>query len=198
MPTGYTSDIYDGKLVTGSEFILKCARNFGALITMRDEPRDAEIPIFKVSNWYLERVEEAKKNLEKYKKMPVEEAEKMANESYRKAVESNSRIIKEKNEKRSRYMKVLSEVKQWSPPTEEHIKLKEFAIGQLEMSINADCDISYYERSAIKQTGEELLKEMINYYESEIEYCERNYEQEVKVITERNKWVSDLKESFKK
>ena len=38
MPTGYTLDLYNGKDITFEEFVLKCARAFGALIDMRDEP----------------------------------------------------------------------------------------------------------------------------------------------------------------
>lgn len=36
MPTGYTDAIKDG--ISFNQFILSCARAFGALITMRDEP----------------------------------------------------------------------------------------------------------------------------------------------------------------
>lgn len=42
MPTGYTANIKNG--ITFEEFALDCARNFGALIIMRDEPKDAPIP----------------------------------------------------------------------------------------------------------------------------------------------------------
>ena len=42
MPTGYTAKIADGQ--TFEEFILSCARAFGALVEMRDEPADAPIP----------------------------------------------------------------------------------------------------------------------------------------------------------
>ena len=44
MPTGYTADVGDGKVVEFSEFVMQCARAFGALITMRDDPHDAPIP----------------------------------------------------------------------------------------------------------------------------------------------------------
>jgi hypothetical protein len=42
MPTGYTAPIADG--MTFEQFALGCARAFGALVTMRDEPSDAPIP----------------------------------------------------------------------------------------------------------------------------------------------------------
>ena len=43
MPTGYTADIQDGKITTLREYALSCARAFGALIMMRDDPHDAPI-----------------------------------------------------------------------------------------------------------------------------------------------------------
>lgn len=75
MPSGYTSDIYEGKDISGKDFILKCARAFGATIMMRDEPLDKEIPVFEPSTYYIEVLEKAKNELEKYKKMSTEEAE---------------------------------------------------------------------------------------------------------------------------
>jgi hypothetical protein len=44
MPTGYTSDLYGGKEQDFRSFALSCARAFGALITMRDDPVDTPIP----------------------------------------------------------------------------------------------------------------------------------------------------------
>jgi hypothetical protein len=34
MPTGYTAAIYEGKKVSGKDFLLTCARAFGALIVI--------------------------------------------------------------------------------------------------------------------------------------------------------------------
>ena len=44
MPTGYTYDLYDGKDIEFPDFVMKCARAFGALIEIRDDPMDAAIP----------------------------------------------------------------------------------------------------------------------------------------------------------
>lgn len=37
MPSCYTSDIADGKDVSFNDFVLKCARAFGACIEQRDD-----------------------------------------------------------------------------------------------------------------------------------------------------------------
>lgn len=44
MPTGYTADVQSGKVTDFAEYAMNCARAFGALVLMRDDPSDADIP----------------------------------------------------------------------------------------------------------------------------------------------------------
>lgn len=82
MPTGYTADLYDGKDVSFEGFALNCARAFGALVSLRDEP-DAEIPDeFKVDEYYVKKFEEAKEELEKAESMTDEEFAEDAKQFY--------------------------------------------------------------------------------------------------------------------
>jgi len=37
MPSGYTSDLYEGKNISFTQFALQCARAFGAAIDQRDD-----------------------------------------------------------------------------------------------------------------------------------------------------------------
>lgn len=128
--------------------------------------------------------------------MSVEEAEKTVEEVHKRTVELNQESIKKNEKLKQRYMYVLAGVKQWEPPTEEHIKLKEYAIEQLETSIFYDCNTEYYERDPYKQTGEEYLKEMIKRYEDKVLYHQKEYLQEVQRVNSRNKWVKELKMSL--
>ena len=64
MPTGYTSDIYDGKDISFREYALKCARNFGAYVEMRDSSLDTEMPTeFEPSTYYRDKLDEALKRV---------------------------------------------------------------------------------------------------------------------------------------
>ena len=56
MPTGYTSKIGDDQ--SFKDFALRCARNFGANILMRDDPMDAEIKKYEVEPYYMNRLTE--------------------------------------------------------------------------------------------------------------------------------------------
>ena len=44
MPTGYTAPIYEGeKDFDFNKFVMRCARNFGAMMEFRDEPLNSEV-----------------------------------------------------------------------------------------------------------------------------------------------------------
>jgi polyhydroxyalkanoate synthesis regulator phasin len=195
MPSGYTSPIYEGKNISAKEYILRCARAFGATIMMRDEPLDAEIPVFEPDTYHLEQVEELKKELQKYKEMTLEEAQKILDEEYGATVKRIKTTIEKKNELKQRYMKILNEVKTWTPPTSEHIRLKEFAIEQLEQSIDWDCDTSYLQIPE-KETPEEWLKRKISKIEWDIAYHTKKWVEEVQRTKERNEWIKQLKDSL--
>ncbi len=62
MPTGYTADIAKG--ITFQQYAWSCARAFGALVMMRDEPSDAPIPeAFTPSDYHVKALAEARAKL---------------------------------------------------------------------------------------------------------------------------------------
>jgi hypothetical protein len=198
MPTGYTSEIYEGKEVSGKKFLMDCARAFGACVMMRDEPMDAEIPEeFQPSTYHKEQFKRAKEELKKYQSMTIEEAQKFVDEEYKSTVDYNKNAIKKSLELRNRYLNTLSEVMEWQPPTEDHNGLKEFAIKQLKESIDFDCSTSYYDKKVTKYTPEEWLNIKICGCLRDIEYHTKENEAEIKRVSERNKWIKDLRDSLK-
>jgi hypothetical protein len=197
MPTGYTSEIYEGKEVSGKKFIMDCARAFGACIMMRDEPNNAEIPEeFKPSTYHKEQIERGKSELKKYQDMTIEEAQNFIDEEYETTIKNNKEQIKNKMDLRNRYLNTLSEVMEWQTPTEDHINLKEFAIKQLKESIDFDCGVSYYNKEVVKYSPEEWLDIKINSCLRDIEYHTKENNAEIKRVTERNKWIKDLRNSL--
>lgn len=195
MPTGYTSDIYNGKEVSGKEFILKCARSFGALVTMRDDPMDKEITKFEPRTYHLDRLKEEQVKLEKYKNMTIDEVQKEIDDSYEKEVKRYYEQLDKYNRLKERYEKTLKEVEGWTPPTDEHVNLKNFAIEQLKESVRFDCDFNHL-RYPIKECATEWLDLRIISTEDNIKYHRNKFEEEVKVTNERNEWVNQLKGSL--
>jgi len=198
MPTGYTSKIYDGEQVTGKEFIMTCARAFGALIEMRDEPMGAQIPEeLKVDTHHEKQLERSKQELNNYKNMPIEEIQELVDETYKKKIEENKKYYNEKLELKNRYERVLAEVEQWKLPSPEHQNLKDYAIRQLEESILFDCGhIEDYAKEVKKETAEEYIQRQIDSCLWNIEYHQKEWDKEVKRTNERNLWIKQLRDSL--
>jgi hypothetical protein len=202
MPSGYTSGVYEGKVIDAKEFILTCARAFGATIMMRDEPLDAPIPEFQPNtDYYDKNIKRATIQLEEYKQMSIREAEEKAHEDYLSEIERIKESRKEKLEIKKRYLEMLVKVELWQPPTNDHINLKNYCIQQLKDGIDHDCgilDSDYLNVDKVKwKSGEEWLDDNINRCLRDIEYHTKHRDEEIKRTEERNLWIRQLKNSFR-
>lgn len=197
MPSGYTHDIYDGKEVTGVEFILKCSRAFGAAVMMREEPLSNPIREIEVSDYHIKSMERASRDLENILALSTDEIIATIEENYQQRLEDIQQTLEAKNKLRASYEKVLREVEAWVPPTDEHSRLKEYAIEQLESSIDFDCDTSHL-YPPTKESPDEWMAGCIQYYEGEVAYHTKQYEEEVQRVAKQNKWVRDLYDSLRK
>jgi hypothetical protein len=140
MPTGYTYPVCDGKITEFSDFALSCARAFGALIMMRDEPADAPIPDeFKPdSSYYEERLATSMKRLGEVQAMTNAETDAAALASHNEAMASRAKYLSEKETEAARLNAMLTKVRAWKPPTDDHVEMKKFMIDQLTMSFPGD------------------------------------------------------------
>lgn len=196
MPTGYTSDLYEGKDVTVSDFILGCARAFGALVTMRDEPLDAPIPEeFEPSSYHADKIAEAEATLREMETISAGEMDRRAQADYRQALKRWQERRHEAAERRQRYEDMLEQVQQWRPPTAEHVGLQKFMVDQLEQSIKFDCSMDYDNRPALLTPAQWLIQQSEK-AQHDIEYHRREHEKEVERATERSRWVKALRESL--
>lgn len=197
MPSGYTADIYEGKEVKGTDFILKCARAFGAAVTMREEGLDVEIREVVYDDWHLERAKRSEEKLAIAKAMSHDEIEAMLESKYQLQLTSYEENIERRKAMRERYARTLFEVDQWQPPSAEHAKLKEFARSQLLESMAYDCGVDYFEPPT-RQTVEEWKKTEIAYLKKDIIASKTRSDEQRAEVDKRNKWIRDLKESLKK
>lgn len=199
MPTGYTSEIEKG--ITFQEYALRCARAFGALVTMRDDPMDASIPDeFKPSDYNLENIEKAEKSLATIKAMTPSAIKKAVQEEFNDRLRVIDECIDKNKKLKNKYENMLIKVKAWTPPTPDHVKLKEFMVEQLEKSIEFDCNIEYHQddRRKLKLLDvEDWRLKKINQYLADISYHQKKHKAEVDRCTTRSKWVKDLRESLK-
>jgi hypothetical protein len=196
MPTGYTADIAKG--ITFEQYALNCARAFGALILMRDDPSSTPIPErFEPSDYHIKAMASAKEDLARYDAMSRDDANAAAVEDYLAEVDRHEKRITEATELRNKYNAMLAQVVQWQPPTADHVKYKEFMIEQLRSSIDFDCNTDYYTKPE-RLTGSEWLAQRITKARESVAYHEREHAQEVERTENRNGWIKALRDSLLK
>lgn len=198
MPTAYTSFVADNENFTFPEFAMLCAREFGALASMRDEPLDAPVPErFEPDDFYRKQYEAAKAEYDDFIANPPteEELSKEYDEYVATQKEQYAEIIANKREKRNRYERMLTKVLRWEPPTPDHEGLRRFMIQQLQESIEYDCaeyDLALPGREQYVSYGMDS-----EVYRGRIDRNHAKWKSEVERVAKRNRWLKDLRDSLK-
>lgn len=193
MPTGYTAPIADG--ITFKQYALNCARAFGALIMMRDDPADAEIPErFEPSPWHAEQLQIAADKLAGLRLANTAECEAAALASYNKAMADRAERMREKNELQAKYEAMLAQVVAWQAPTPDHVEYKAFMEKQIRESIEWDCTM--HDEVPVQMTGPQWLAEEIRKAEWSVNYHTNHDADERKRTEGRNAWVKALRDSL--
>jgi len=195
MPTGYTADIKDG--ISFEQFVMNCARAFGALMDMRDLPASAPIPErFEPSSYHMDKLADARRQLAHYEGMSAEDVLEVSAAEYQEEEQHRKQRLQENKKTLEGYLGMLDQVRLWVVPTEEHAGLKEFMIKQLEESIRWDDSTEYLSTPTPKILGTEWLEGKKSKALSDIAYHKKHYEAEVKRTEQRNAWISALRASL--
>ncbi len=195
MPTGYTHEIGEG--ATFEKFAMSCARNFGALVTMRDDPADAEIPdeFAPDTKYYDGMIEKAHATLSELATMTDAEATANAEEAYRAELRSQQERMDKNEALRRKYEAMLEKVCEWTPPTPDHAGLKRFMREQIEGSIEFDC--SYRDDAPVLATPEEYKRALKERALRDLEYGTAERIKEIERANSRTAWVRALRASLK-
>lgn len=192
MPTGYTAD-----LTTFDDYLLKCARAFGACIDQRDDNTNEPPKLRTVNKYYEDRLEELNRDLSRIK---CDSRFDIASKWYSEQVSMLENHIKSANDLRVKYTAMLQEVSAWDPPTPDHFELKTFMGSQLRLSIEHDYHTSYYEEKlqkikamSLDEIHSKLLKDCL----SDISYAAESLTKEINSVEKSNKWITALWESIK-
>lgn len=194
MPTGYTAPVMDGRVKDLRTFAMNCAKAFGACISMRDDPMDAEIPDeFAPGDFYEKELTKARVELAALAAMSDAECESAALETYDHEVEEDRAAEARYRTEDARLNAMLAEVTVWDPPTDDHAGLKDFMVQQIKTSMNGKFD-SW--RKPLRMTGPEWraaraarLRENVTHYASE-------QAKEVERACGRTEWVRNLRASL--
>lgn len=197
MPTGYTHAVQSGEITTLEDYAMTCARAFGALITMRDEPSDAPIPQeFKVSDHYKNSLSQSKRDLEKWNSMSPSERRALHEEKLQEGRNLVGQKYQQQEKQRANYEAMLLKVQRWKPPTPEHNNLKTFMEEQLKESIEFDCTSSYETLYLVDENFESWQVKHEDKLRRDVAYYEKSYDEEVKRVSGRNDWLKALRESL--
>jgi hypothetical protein len=196
MPTCYTEIIE--KEIDFKDFVLRCARNFSPLITMREKSLDTPIPEqLKPSQYYLNKLLGLKKELEWIESLSDKELEEKALEEYNERIRDKNNNIDKNNKLRNKYNNMLNKVKKWTPPTPKHRGLKDFMISQIVESINNDCNNHYWLNINITlKTGKDWKFMKIKEFIENISYYESENSREIEKTKNNNIWLKQLRDSL--
>jgi hypothetical protein len=196
MPTGYTADVADGKVTKFSDFALQCARAFGALVTMRDDPMDAPIPdSIAPSTYHRDELAKARQRLTELQVMSHPDIDVAAAAAHRQKTDEAEKWDDRHADIERRYQAMINQVKAWEPPSPEHQGMKTFMLEQLNLGMEGDCR---YRREAVPPLDPaKWWEDEIKSAEWSIEYHATNWEKEQSRAQGRTEWLRKLRESLK-
>jgi hypothetical protein len=178
-------------------FAWSCARDFGALVHMRDEPMDAPITYPEVSDYHEQALRECSEELERLLSLSEAEREARGVALRTNALVSLERTVREYLEKVARCRAMLAQVEAWEPPTPLHEGLKNFMREQLLTSIgNAE---EYYPallEEARAKDHREYFQQAVKEARWGIDYHTQQLEEERERVAERIAWLDGLKSSL--
>lgn len=184
MPTGYTY-VLGEREVSFEQFALLCARNFGALVLLRDVEFGAEIPAALPRAKLRDTLDLGADECHRRARIDHEEACARFNER-----EARRGVL------RQRYTDMLDKVLLWKAPTPEHAGLAEFMVQQLRLSIDLDCR-SNWDKPPVLMSGDEWKRERVAQLSRAVAYHADHAAQEAKCNDERQAWLDALRASLK-
>lgn len=139
MPTGYTAGVQSGEVTDFATYAMGCARAFGALVTMRDDPPDAEIPeAFEPDDYYARSLKEAEAKLAELESASDAEIARMVAADYEEKMEHYRESVQKQQDQQARYDAMLEKARRYVAPTPDHEDFAKFLVSQLEESKDFD------------------------------------------------------------
>lgn len=196
MPTGYTAKLCE-EGQSFPDFVFTCARAFGALILMRDEPLDATIPeVFEPSDLYLKMAAETKAKVERLSAMSAEEQIAEGERLRDEAIAAAEEYLAKARAQDARLQEMREKVIKWAPPTPEHEGLRNFMLAQIEMSFDGDAFALELLDDARRKTPRDYFKQALENERQNITRYSTYHREEIDRTAKRNDWLSALRQSL--
>lgn len=198
MPTGYTYKVVNGTLTEFADFALECARAFGALLELRDDPA-APIPTeIKPSTYAQERLDEATKEYLRLSSSTLEALSAEIAEEYAEEKARRAEYRAKGKETNERLDKMSAAVANWTPPTAAHTRLKEFMLYQLDISRETSCDEEADQFiEPVLPSAEEWLDKRLTRLKKQIKDYAGEQAWENTLAQSRTLWLQQLRASLR-
>jgi len=195
MPTGYTSTLADGKQSV-ADFIQHCGRGMGFLVRMRDDPWDAPLPDqWEPSPHYTKRLAELRARKEELSAYTDDELEQACAAYYAEESKYRKGRIEQNAAQLARYNEMLEKVRAWNPAHPVMVSTRDFAIEQLQKSIDFDCS---YEPAPVEPLSPaEWRSEQYDETIRKIEYYAAEQAKEVARIEGLNEVLAVFKDELR-
>lgn len=195
MPTGYTAKLCDGDQ-SFEDFVLSCARAFGPLTFMREDPVDARIPdeVDSQISYYEKAIKGISEDLAHAIAMSPEEAEAGAAAEYEVLLKQFHQSVEKNRLVAARLATMRQKVFAWFPPSPDHENLKKFMLEQLQVteSHEGTCHSS----PPVKMPGADWRVMRIQGFANNLRVYSETLINEISKTKNGNKWIKDLRTSL--
>lgn len=198
MPTGYTEKLMsEGQSLP--DFVMLCARAFGACILMRDDPLDAPIPEkFEPSDYHLKARAEAEAEVKRLEAMSRDEQQAFGEKKKQESIDYYREALAKNIRENQRLDAMRVEVENWQPPSKEYTNFKDFMLNQLDISKN---NCRYYQDEldlAAHGIPFVVYAKALAEAKRKVSYHAEEHQKEVERSAGRTKWIQDLRASLAK
>lgn len=201
MPTGYTQIILNDDVTTGKDFLKSCAIDF--CIAGREGWSLEDVKNLKPHNYYKNLCGEYYCEQQKLQNMSKDELRTYMISEHNEEIELDKKALLRCENENKKLIKVRKEIEKWECPV-AYTSLKEFALNQIDISMNSDELIDLYKtRINLNQTLDTSDEAVDAWYNSKmqeladnLDYASKKYEEEIDRVNQQKQWVGQLLENL--
>lgn len=191
MPTGYTTDIYEGNPITLRDFILRCARGMSWFIMQRDESMTEPPRKIQLQSYYTEAVSKSKSKIEKFCALTTAERRNRWQKYVVDTLNDNEERQQNATALENRYNLMIDKVINWRCD-DQLWPLKDFMLSQLNDSKNFDCHVYLREVLGFEDWERETMESLQRSYD----YAIQSLNQQRETVAYQNSITEKLYKSL--
>jgi len=194
MPTGYTAPVLDGEMYQAREFVKNCARAFGAFIHQRDDSSGPAVEPSVDDLYSMKALAEARAELDVLLTWTPERIKSEHARYVDRTKRGNSKAVRKYNEEKARLEFMLKQLKDWTP-NEQAQPVKDFAITQIEETIDFDCGHGPYTQD-IEEDSEAWYNDKLAFATDQVTYYEARFKEDMERAMDRKAYARAVLDSI--